>query len=246
MLQLPRENPWGYQRIGGELSKLGVRVFASTIRRLLAAAGLGPAPRRSGPSWREFLRQQAAGIVACEVFTVETAFLRRYYVLFLIELHSRRVQLAGCTTNPSGRWVAQQARNLIFSAPVGNPKFLIHDRDAKFSTAFHEVFRSEGIRVIRTPFRAPRANAHAERFVRTVRAECLDWVLIIGPRHLERTIRTFVDHYNGQRPHRALDLHPPEPPKRSPTPLPVGSSVVIGPAGSYTSTTGLRLDGTGF
>jgi hypothetical protein len=163
-----------------------------------------------GPSWREFLRRQAASIVACDFFTVETAFLRRYYVLFFIELQSRRVHLAGCTQNPNGMWVAQQARNLSFSASFDHVRFLVHDHDAKFTRAFDAVFRSEGIRVIHTPFRAPQANAHAERFVRTIRAECLDWLLILGPRQLERVIRTFVEHYNRERPHRALALKPPD------------------------------------
>ena len=169
-----------------------------------------PAPRRSGPSWREFLRQQAASTLACDFFTVETITLRRYYVLFFIELGSRRVHLAGCTTNPTGAWVTQQARNLSFSGVFERTRFLIHDRDSKFSAAFDEVFRSEGIRVIRTPIRAPQANAYAERFVRTVRAECLDWLLILGRRHLEHVLRTYVTHYNTERPHRALALVPPE------------------------------------
>jgi putative transposase len=116
VLRLARENPrWGYLRIAGELLKLGVRVSPSTVRRLLLAAGMTPAPRRSGPTWREFLRQQAASMVACDFFTVETITLRRYYVLFFIELGSRRVHLAGCTTNPTGTWVTQQARNLSFT-----------------------------------------------------------------------------------------------------------------------------------
>jgi len=179
VLRLARENPrWGYPRIAGELLKLGVHVSPSTVRRLLLAAGLTPAPRRSGPSWREFLRQQAASVLACDFFTVETIMLRRYYVLFFIELGSRRVHLAGCTTNPTGAWVTQQARNLSFTGLFERTRFLIHDRDTKFSATFDEVFRSEGIKVIHTPIRAPRANAYAERFVRTVRAECLDWLLI--------------------------------------------------------------------
>jgi len=221
VLRLARENPrWGYQRIVGELAKLGLRVSPSTVRRVLAGAGLGPAPRRAGPTWREFLRQQAAGIIACDFFTVETALLRRYYVLFFIELQSRRVQLAGCTAHPSGRWVTQQARNLVFATPLDNTRFLIHDRDSKFSRAFDEVFQSEGLRVILTPFRAPRANANAERFVRTVRAECLDWLLILGPRHLERVLRVFVEHYNRERPHRALGRCPPEPIEPNARPVP--------------------------
>jgi transposase len=211
VLRLARENPrWGYPRIAGELLKLGVRVSPSTVRRLLLGAGLKPAPRRAGPSWREFLRQQAASTLACDFFTVETLALRRYYVLFFIELGSRRVHLAGCTTNPTGGWVTQQARNLSFSGVFERMRFLIHDRDSKFSTAFEEVFRSEGIKVIRTPIRAPQANAYAERFVRTVRGECLDWLLILGRRHLEYVLGTYTTHYNRERPHRALALVPPE------------------------------------
>jgi transposase InsO family protein len=219
VLQLARENPrWGYQRVAGELAKLGRSVSPSTVRRVLAGAGLRPAPRRSGPTWREFLRQQAASMLACDFFTIETAFLRRYYVLFFIELASRRVHFAGCTANPSGRWVAQQARNFAYTRQLEDVRLLIHDRDSKFSAAFDEVFRSEAIKVILTPLQAPRANAHAERFVRTVRAECLDWLLIIGPRHLERVARTFVEHYNRERPHRSLALRPPDPVKLAPSP----------------------------
>ena len=144
MLRLARENPrWGYERIAGELSKLGLSVSPSTVRRLLARAGLGPAPRRSGPSWREFLQAQATSIVACDFFTVETAFLRRYYVLFFIELSSRRVHLAGCSAHPDGHWVAQQARNLVFAPGLENARFLIHDRDSKFVATFDESSPSE-------------------------------------------------------------------------------------------------------
>jgi transposase InsO family protein len=211
VLRLARENPrWGYPRISGELLKLGVRVSPSTVRRLLLAAGLEPAPRRTVPSWREFLRQQASSTLACDFFTVETLTLRRYYVLFFIELGSRRVHLAGCTTNPTGGWVTQQARNLSFTGVLEQTRFLIHDRDSKFSHAFDEVFRSEGINVIRTPIRAPQANAYAERFIRTVRGECLDWLLIFGRRHLEHVLSIYVTHYNRDRPHRALALVPPE------------------------------------
>ena len=210
VLRLARENPrWGYQRIAGELSKLGVAVSPSTVRRLLARAGLGPAPRRSGPSWREFLRAQAASVVACDFFIVETALLRRYYVLFFIELQTRRVHLAGVTTNPDGRWVTQQARNLSLSGALDDVRFLIRDRDTKFVAGFDEVFRTDGVKVIQTPFRSPQANAHAERFVRTARTECLDWLLILGPRQLDRVLRVYVDHYNTERPHRALGRHPP-------------------------------------
>jgi putative transposase len=139
--------------------------------------------------------------------------MRRLYVLFFIELGSRRVHLAGCTENPSGVWVAQQARNLAWSlAERPSPlRFLIHDRDSKLTDAFDEVFRSEGLSIIRTPVKAPKANAFAERFVGTIRRECLDWMLIFGRRQLERTLRTYVEHYNSHRPHRALGLVPPQP-----------------------------------
>ncbi len=206
VLRLACENPgWGYPRIAGELLKLGLRVSPSTIRRILLANRLGPA-RRSGPSWRQFLRQQAAGMLACDFFTVETISLRRFYVLFFIELESRRVHLAGCTTNPTGAWVTQQARNLSFTGLFERMRFLIHDRDSKFSGTFDEVFRSEGITVIHTPIRAPQANAYAERFVRTVRAECLDWLLIIGRRHLESVLRLLPDGLEQTRPRRTTSL----------------------------------------
>jgi putative transposase len=211
VLRFARENPrWGYPRIAGELLKLGLRVSPSTIRRILLANDVGPAPRRSGMSWRQFLRQQAASMLACDFFTVETLSLRRFYVLFFIELASCRVDLAGCTTNPSGAWVTQQARNLSFTGLFERVRFLIHDRDSKFSATFDEVFRSEGITVIHTPIRAPQANAYAERFVRTVRAECLDWPLIIGRRHLESVLRIYTAHYNRERPHRGLALLTPD------------------------------------
>jgi putative transposase len=211
VLRLARENPrWGHRRICGELAKLGFSVSPTSIRRLLARAGLEPAPRRSGPSWREFLRAQAASIVACDFFTVESIFLRRYYVLFFITHASRRVWLAGCTRHPTGKWVTQQARNLGLELSEQGIRFLIRDRDSKYSGPFDDVFRSERIRIVKTPVCAPKANAIAERFVRTVRSECLDWLLILNRHQLEYVLRVFVDHYNRQRPHRALDLRPPD------------------------------------
>jgi putative transposase len=149
-------------------------------------------------------------MLACHFFTVETISLRRFYVLFFIELESRRVHFGGCTANPTGAWVTQQARNLSFTGLLERMRLLIHDRDSKFSAAFDEVFRSEGIKVIETPMRAPQANAYAERFVRTVRSECLDWLLIIGRRHLESVLRIYTAHYNRERPHRALALLSPD------------------------------------
>ena len=169
VLRLGRENPrWGYLRIKCELSALGVRLSATTIRTLLRRHGLGPAPRR-GMSWSQFLRTQAAGILATDFFTVETVTLRRLYAPFFIEVRSRRVWLAGVSANPDGVWVAQQARNLATTWSARQPRFLIRDRDSKFTEPFDEVFGTEGTEVIRTPIRAPRANAYAERWIRSVR-----------------------------------------------------------------------------
>jgi putative transposase len=212
VLRLARENPrWGHRRISGELAELGLSASPSTVRRLLDRPGLGPAPRTSGPGWREFLRAQAATIVACDFFTVESVLLRRNYVLFFIAHASRRVWLAGCSTNPTGAWVSQQARNLGLDLADEGMRFLIRDRDSKYTGTFDEVFGSGGIRIVKTPVRAPQANAIAERFVRTVRAECLDWLLILNRRHLDRVLRVYIDHYNTHRPHRALKLQPPQP-----------------------------------
>jgi putative transposase len=214
IIRLANENPrWGYQRIQGELLRLGVRVSATAIRSTLQRHGLDPAPRRTTTTWQAFLRQQAAGIVACDFFTVDTVWLKRLYVLFFIELDTRQVHLAGVTAHPNGSWVTQQARNLVFllSKRGRQVRFLVRDRDAKFSRGFDEVFRSEDCQVLVTPVRAPKANAFAERWVRTVRVDCLDWLLIVGRRHLEQVLRIYVKHYNEHRPHRALGLEAPDP-----------------------------------
>jgi putative transposase len=209
-VQMARENPrWGVIRIKGELQGLGHRVGATTIRTILRRAGIGPAPRRDGPSWSEFLRSQAQGILASDFFTVETVLLRTLYVLFLIEVGTRRVRVLGVTRNPDGRWVAQQARNLAIEGGLDNVGFLIRDRDAKFTSAFDEVFTTEGARMILTPIRAPKANAFAERFVRTVRNELLDLTLVTGRRHLVRLLAEYEAHYNSHRPHRGLALETP-------------------------------------
>jgi putative transposase len=189
-------------------------VSATAIRITLCRHGLDPAPRRTATAWRAFLCQQAAGIVACDFFTVDTIWLRRLYVLFFLELDTRRVHLAGATANPDRTWVTQQARNLMLRLEEQGRRvrFLIRDRDAKFCRAFDDVFRSEGADVVLTPVQAPNANACAEGWIRTVRAECLDWLLIVGREHLERVLRVYVGHYNRHRPHRALGLRPPDPP----------------------------------
>jgi hypothetical protein len=212
ILRLARENPrWGYRRIQGELKKLGVSVSATTIRTVLRGNGLRPAPRRASVTWRVFLRAQASGIVATDFFTVETVRLTTLYVLFFIELGTRQVRLAGVTRRPNGPWVVQRTRELSMERPEGTttPRFLIRDRDSKFTRAFDDVFTSDGTQVIRAPIQAPNANAFAERWVRTVRQECLDWMLIWGRRQLERVLNEYVRHYNDQRPHRGLALRPP-------------------------------------
>jgi len=212
ILRLARENPrWGCVRIEGELRKLGIRVSATTVRSLLRVARLGPAPRRGGPTWSQFLRAQADGIVACDFFTVPPWGSETLYVLVFIELGSRRIHVSPATAHPDSAWVTQQARNLALGldARTNPARFLIRDRDAKFTGPFDTVLRSEGIRVIRTPIQAPNANAHAERVIETIRAECLDWTLILGRRHLDRTLWTYAEHYNRGRPHRALGLASP-------------------------------------
>jgi putative transposase len=198
-------------RIKGELQKLGIDVSATSIAMLLRRSGVGPAPRR-GPTWRQFLQAQASGILACDFFTAVTVFLKTLYVLFFIEIGTRRVHVTVSTTNPDSSFVTQQARNLAMSLAEEGTQigFLIRDRDAKFSRSFDDVFVSEGIRVTRTPIRAPNANAFAERWIETVRAECLDWLLILGPRHLDRILRIYVQHYNRRRPHGGLELQVPE------------------------------------
>jgi putative transposase len=212
VVRMAQENPgWGYRRIQGELLGLGIKLAASTVWMILKEAGIEPAPRRLEQSWAEFLRQQAASILECDFFTVDTLFLRRFYVLFFVELATRRVHLAGITTNPDGRWVTQQARNLLMRLGDDGvrPRFLIRDRDSKFTRGFDEVFRSEGIRVIKAPVRAPKARAHAERWVGSVRRECLDRLLILGRRHLEHVLVAYFRHFNEHRPHRALGQRPP-------------------------------------
>jgi putative transposase len=214
VVRLAEENHrWGYRRIAGECRKLGVRVSASSVRNILRRRRLGPAPRRGGPSWTAFLRGQAAGVLACDLFTVETVTLHRLYVLFFIELDRRRVWLAGVTAHPSAAWVTQQGRNLL--ADLGEQasqfRFLLRDHDAKFDARFDAVFRAAGAEVLTTPVRVPVANAYAERWVRTVRTECLDWTLILNRRHLQHVLEIYVGHYNAGRPHRGIDLDVPVP-----------------------------------
>src|ERR1019366_3843594 len=201
VVRLARENPtWGYRRIHGELATMGIELAPSSVWAILKRQGIDPAPRRSGPTWAEFLGAQAKGLIACDFFSVDTVLLRRLYVLFFIDHDTHRVHLAGVTANPVAGWVTQQARNLCYdlaerTTPI---KFLIRDRDTKFTASFDAVLGAQGIRIIKTPIRA-------ERFVGTIRRECLDRFLILGRRHLEVVLAEYLDHYNRHRPHRSLD-----------------------------------------
>ncbi|MGA7419709.1 MAG: integrase core domain-containing protein, partial [Acidimicrobiales bacterium] len=222
ILRLASENPtWGYRRIQGELARMGVALAPSSVWAILHRHKVDPSPMRTGPSWNEFLRSQASSALPCDFFTVDTVLLKRLFVLFFIELHTRRVYVMGITAHPTGSRTVQQARNLslMLANRAHSIKFLIRDRDTKFTSSFDEVFRSECIRIIRTPIRAPRANAFAERFVGTVRRECLDRMLIFGRRHLEHVLADYVVHYNGHRPHRALEQQAPLTVGTSPAPI---------------------------
>ena len=213
ILRLARDNPsWGYLRIVGELRKLGITVSATSVRNILAAAGLPPAPQRDRQSWRKFLRVHGESILACDFFTVDTIWLRRIYVLAFLSIGSRRIEYLACTSKPNTTWMLQQARNLLMELddherPV---RFLVHDRDAKFPRAFDALLGNAGMKVIRTPVQAPNANAHMERWIGTVRRECLDRMLIAGRRQLDHVLRVYLDHYNRSRPHRSLALEPPD------------------------------------
>jgi putative transposase len=214
--RLAQENPtWGYQRIRGELLKLGHRVGASTIRRVLQGLRIPPAPvRDTDTTWRQFLRAQASTMLACDFFHVDCAVTRtRISVFFVLEVPSRSVHLLGTTTNPDGRWTTQQIRNLLMDLGdgAGQFRYLVGDRAGQFTASFDAVLADTGIHVVRIPPRCPRANCFAERFVRTLRAELTDRMLIFNQRHLRVVLAEYVRHYNGRRPHRSCGLRPPRP-----------------------------------
>ncbi len=219
ILRLAKENStWGYGKLEGESSgahwaKLGYTIARSTIRAVLKRGRVPPVPERGkeGSSWRPFLTHYKDEMLACDFFTVETAWLKTVYVLFFIELGSRRVHLTGCTATPMSAWVTQQARHLSWQIQDGALplRFLIHDRDTKFARTFDTVFTSDDVRVVRTPVRAPNANAFAERWVRSVREECLDRIVVLGEEHLRRVLTAYIKYYNQARLHQGIDQHCP-------------------------------------
>jgi putative transposase len=207
VVRLATENPlWGYRRIHGELTKLGLAVAPSTVWEILHAAGIDPAPRRSGPTWRQFLHAQAAGILAVDFLHVDTLLLRRLYVLIFIEHGTRRMHLGGVTSHPTGEWTVQQARNLALTLDeqFDAIRFLIHDRGSNFTASFDAVFQAAGARILRSAVQAPRMNAICERLVGTLRRELLDRTLILGEAHLRAVLTEYQAHYNTARPHQGI------------------------------------------
>jgi putative transposase len=208
ILRLAAENPtWGYRRIAGEIAGLGRKVSPATVWAILKKAGFDPAPRRGDLTWAQFLKAQASGMLACDFFSVETITLARLYCFAVVEHATRRVHELGVTANPTADWVAQQARNLMLDLGdrAGDFRFLIRDRDSKFTALFDEVFKAEGIRIVLTAPQAPQMNAIMERWVGSVRRELLDRILIVNARHLRKLLVEYETHFNMHRPHRALD-----------------------------------------
>ena len=223
VIRMATENPaWGHRRLQGELVRLGHPIAASTVWQILHDAGIDPAPRRSGPTWKQFLTAQARGILAADFVHVDTVLLHRLYALIVIEHGTRRVHLAGLTANPDGAWTTQAARNVLMDLGqcATTVKFLIRDRAGQFTSSFDAVFTAEGIRILASPPQAPIANAICERMIGTLRREVLDRVLIVNEHHLRRVLTEYLRHYNAARPHRALgQLTPAQAGTRPPEPV---------------------------
>ncbi|MFE9941938.1 integrase core domain-containing protein [Streptomyces hirsutus] len=218
VLRLAQENPrWGHRRIQGELARLGYRIAASTVREILHAAGTGPAPRRSGPTWREFLAARAGGIIAADFLHLDTVLGTRLYALVFLEHGTRRLRTTGVTARPTREWAVQQARNL--AAALGRRmeslRLLVRDHDGKYGAAFDAVFEAEELEVILSAPRAPRLNAHGERSIGSIRREALDHVLIVGEAHARHVLAAYPRHYNAHRPHQAWQQLPPDVRKQS-------------------------------
>ena len=212
IVRLANENPtWGHRRIQGELARLGHTIAKTTVWKILTDNGIEPSPNRSEVTWNEFLHSQAA--VACDFFTVDTALLRRYYVLFFIKVQTREVFYAGATANPTGAWTTQAARNLFLrhSAQLDGAGALVRDRGSQFIDTFDEIFRAEGFKILKTPVRTPVANSFAERWIGSIRRELLDRTIIWNRRQLERLVGDYIEHYNQHRPHQSLGQRPPTP-----------------------------------
>jgi hypothetical protein len=226
VVRLAKENAgWGADQIHGELLTLGFALGATTVRDILARYGIPPAPerQRKGSSWRQLMQHYAHQPLACDFFTVETAWLKTLYVLFFIEVGSRRVHIMGCIAHPNSLCVTQQARQLVWTLPEAKPtwRFLVHDRDAKFTAAFDAVFAAESMDILLTPPHAPNANAVAERWVRSVRQEYLDHLLILNQAHLRRVLTDYVTYYNLERPHQGIAHQTPVPSRPPPAQGPV-------------------------
>jgi putative transposase len=223
VLRLARENPaWGYRRIHGELAGLGVKIAASTVWEILKKAGIDPAPRRSVPTWPQFLHSQAEAILACDFFTANLLDGTQAYVLAVIEHATRRVHILGVTLHPTGEWTAQQARNLMMDLGerAHRVKFMIRDRGSNFTAAFDAVLADAGIRTVLCNVQTPRMNAIAERWIGGCRRELLDRTLIWNQDHLRRILRQYETHHNQHRPHRSL--HSAAPLKPLPRPVLLG------------------------
>ncbi|MFD8089348.1 integrase core domain-containing protein [Streptomyces malaysiensis] len=213
VLRLARESPgWGYRRINGELLGLGRRLGASTVWEILQKAGIDPAPQRTNQSWPVFLKAQASAIVATDLFHIDTVFLRRWFVLFLIDHGTRHVHIVGVTRHPTGPWSTQQTRNNLvdLSDRAESISFLIRDRGAYFTDNFDAVFQAISVHVIPTLPQVPRMNATAERWIGSRRREATDRVLITGERHLRLIVGEYAEHYNRHRPHRSLGQRAPD------------------------------------